>query len=270
MTSNLKTSYGNYIERNCTVSITLDKRTSRKDVKVYPLSVRFTISRKRWYHHVGGSYSEKDFSEICNVQTSRSPKFEIKRQWISILGEYSDMLARLNVGHELSLELIRNAITGNGLVSNVNFLTVWQEVIDNLKKEDRYGTAESYQCGLNSFKKILGEDNIKGFKIDKELLSEWNEGMLNGVKRGRKRIGKISDTTRGIYDKGADAGATYKNDEQQIEFFERIFVFLYSKNEYYDHRRHTKIDRPGRVRHIGTQEKHRRAERCNAYGMCFS
>lgn len=55
MTSNLKTSYGNYIERNCTVSITLDKRTSRKDVKVYPLSVRFTISRKRWYHHVGGS-----------------------------------------------------------------------------------------------------------------------------------------------------------------------------------------------------------------------
>lgn len=199
MTSNLKTSYGNYIERNCTVSITLDKRTSRKDVKVYPLSVRFTISRKRWYHHVGGSYSEKDFSEICNVQTSRSPKFEIKRQWISMLGEYSDMLARLNVGHELSLELIRNAITGNGLVSNVNFLTVWQEVIDNLKKEDRYGTAESYQCGLNSFKKILGEDNIKGFKIDKELLSEWNEGMLNGVKRGRKRIGKISDTTRGIY-----------------------------------------------------------------------
>lgn len=199
MTSNLKTSYGNYIERNCTVSITLDKRTSRKDVKVYPLSVRFTISRKRWYHHVGGSYSEKDFSEICNVQTSRSPKFEIKRQWISILGEYSDMLARLNVGHELSLELIRNAITGNGLVSNVNFLTAWQEVIDNLKKEDRYGTAESYQCGLNSFKKILGEDNIKGFKIDKELLSEWNEGMLNGVKRGRKRIGKISDTTRGIY-----------------------------------------------------------------------
>ena len=143
--------------------------------------------------------TEKDFSEICNVQTCRSPKFEIKRQWISMLGEYSDMLGRLNVGRELSLELIRNAITGNGLVSNVNFLTVWQEVIDNLKKEDRYGTAESYQCGLNSFKKILGEDNIKGFKTDKELLSEWNEGMLNGVKRGRKRIGKISDTSRGIY-----------------------------------------------------------------------
>ena len=129
---------------------------------------------------MGGSYSEKDFSEICNVQTSRSPKFEIKRQWISILGEYGDILGRLNVGHELSLELIRNAITGNGLVSNVNFLTVWQEVIDNLKKEDRYGTAESYQCGLNSFKKILGEDNIKGFKIDKELNKqfEYNRRLL--------------------------------------------------------------------------------------------
>ena len=66
---------------------------------------------------------------------------------------------------------------------------------------------------------LVQEDSWRGFKIDKELLSEWNEGMLNGVKRGRKRIGKISDTTRGIYDKGADAGATYKNDEQQIDFF---------------------------------------------------
>ncbi len=64
MTSNLKTSYGNHIERNCTVSITLDKRTSRKDVKVHPLSICFTINHKRWYHHVGGSYSEKNFSEI--------------------------------------------------------------------------------------------------------------------------------------------------------------------------------------------------------------
>lgn len=37
---------------------------------------------------------------------------------------YGDMLARLDVGHELSLELIKNAITGNGFEDNVNFLTV--------------------------------------------------------------------------------------------------------------------------------------------------
>lgn len=33
-------------------------------------------------------------------------------------------LPRLDVGHELSLELIKNAITGNRFEDNVNFLTV--------------------------------------------------------------------------------------------------------------------------------------------------
>ena len=44
MTSNLKTSYGNHIERNCTVSITLDKRTSRKDVKVTQREISQALS----------------------------------------------------------------------------------------------------------------------------------------------------------------------------------------------------------------------------------
>lgn len=29
--------------------------------------------------HIGGNYSEKDFSEICNVSKSKSPKYEEKK-----------------------------------------------------------------------------------------------------------------------------------------------------------------------------------------------
>lgn len=53
------------------------------------------------------------------------------------------------------------------------------------------------------------------------------------------------------YDKGTDADVVYKNNEQQIFPLERIFVFLYSEQNYYDHRRHTETDRQGRDYYAG-------------------
>ena len=51
-------------ERTCSVSMVLDTRTNKKNVIEYPLSIRFTINRKFFYYPVGGSYSEKRFSDI--------------------------------------------------------------------------------------------------------------------------------------------------------------------------------------------------------------
>lgn len=54
-------------ERNCTASLVLDRRTQRRNAMEFPLSLRFTIDRKFFYHTVGGSYTEKQFSDICNA-----------------------------------------------------------------------------------------------------------------------------------------------------------------------------------------------------------
>ena len=53
-------------ERGCTVSLALDIRTNRRKSSEYPLSVRFTLERKAFYYPVGGSYTAKEFSDICN------------------------------------------------------------------------------------------------------------------------------------------------------------------------------------------------------------
>lgn len=54
-------------ERGCTVSLALDIRTNRRKSSEYPLSVRFTLERKAFYYPVGGSYTAKEFSDICNA-----------------------------------------------------------------------------------------------------------------------------------------------------------------------------------------------------------
>jgi integrase len=192
------TSFGNRIERNCTVSITLDKRTNRKDVTLFPLAIRFTINRQRYYYHVGGNYSEEDFSAICNIKRSKSDKFEEKKKWQGYLDKASEILSGLGKGHNLTLDMIKVAITGEGPDNEMSFVSVWEDVIRKLKTTGRYSTGESYECALKSFKKILG-DSVTGFNIDKTVLERWNVGMQNGIMKNGQLIGQLADSTRGIY-----------------------------------------------------------------------
>ena len=84
-----------------------------------------------------------------------------------------------------------------------SFVSVWEQVIHELRTDDggmRFTTAESYECSLKSFRKILGTDVVKGFCISAAEIQKWKEGMHNGVKdENGAIIGKISDTTAGIY-----------------------------------------------------------------------
>ena len=70
-------------ERTCTASMVLDMRTNRKNVSEFPLAVRFTIGRKLFYYKVGGSYTEKKFSDICNASKSASDNYRIQKEWRS-------------------------------------------------------------------------------------------------------------------------------------------------------------------------------------------
>lgn len=159
MAQKITTSFGGFAERNCTAAICLDIRSNRKDVTKYPLCIRIIIDRKSYYHKLGGNYSKADFSEIANTQKSRSEKYEEKKAWREAIDFYADMLKDLSKGRELTLELIRAAITGKSDNDEVSFLGIWQEIIDAADADNRFTTAESYGCALKSFKKIMGEDS---------------------------------------------------------------------------------------------------------------
>lgn len=200
MAKKLTTSFGTFLERNCTVAITLDKRTTKKDTNRFPLSVRYNIDQKRYYYHVGGIYTEVEFSEICNVQQSKSPKYETKKEWLGYLNDAQTLLSSINKGHELSLDAIKLAMTGISVNTDESFVGYWEKFVDTMKAGDQYTTGESYECALKSFKRVLGENAIVGFCITKEHIEKWDNGMKEGVRKGDKVISKpIADATRGIY-----------------------------------------------------------------------
>ncbi len=196
-------------ERNCTVSMVLDSRTNRKGATEFPLALRFTVDRKFFYYLVSGTYTEKKFSEICNAMRSTSENFKTQQEWRKTYGEkYKTFLQQLNPTGNLTYDMVRTAVlSGNTKQESVDesksFIGVWEELICELKTKDegkRFTTGESYECALKSFKKILGENSIKGFAISGAELQRWKEGMLNGVPGPKGKIfGKIAETTAGIY-----------------------------------------------------------------------
>lgn len=199
MAQKLTTSFGGFVERNCTACLCLDIRSNRKDVTKYPFCIRFIIDRRSFYYKLGGNYSKADFSEIANTQKSRSEKYEEKKAWKEHIDFYTDMLKDLNKGQELTLDIIRAAVTGKSEDDAVSFLGIWQEIIDSANADNRFTTAESYTCALKSFKKILGKNTIKGLQITIDDLRRWDNGMHYGIMVDGKLIGKIADATRGIY-----------------------------------------------------------------------
>ena len=203
MAKKLTTSLTGFKERQCTMAIVLDIRSNRKDVTEYPVKARFTIDRRSYYYPVGGSYSKQDFSEICNVQKSKSPKYEEKKRLLEIVDKYKEMLVNLNPGHELTLDAVRMVVEGKvASHSQESFIGIWEEIIHNLRTENngaRYTTAEPYETALKSFKKFLWNENIQGFGVTIEHIKKWESGMINGgIGKNGEQLRAISDTTRGI------------------------------------------------------------------------
>lgn len=58
------------------------------------------------------------------------------------------------------------ALSEKEITKSQSFISIWEQVIKGFKTDDggaRFTTAESYECALKSFKKILGTNAIKEF-----------------------------------------------------------------------------------------------------------
>lgn len=186
----------------CSISLSLDKSNINrrsKTQKKFQLLVCFTMNYKRYRHRLDLWETEKDFNNVCNVTTGKNALMAKKKEWEAILEGYRTRLAKVAEKQQLTLPLIRTILSGVNVSGEAgkSFIGVWESVIASRRKEGRAGTAENYDCALRSFRKVVGE--VDGFSINKSVIAQWNDGMKNGVFANDKLVGKVSDTTRGIY-----------------------------------------------------------------------
>ncbi len=185
---------------NCSLTLVLDKRTN-KATDVYPLAICFQISAKRYYYKLKDMdyQSEKYFNDVCSVKGAKSLLMPVRTEWQNVLEGYREKVEKLSQRQPLTLELIRTYLSGEAMEEHheTSFIGVWEGIIAKMKAEDRVGTAENYQWALNSFRKYAGD--VRGFKVDKNVINKWNDAMQNGVYIDGVLTGKIADATRGMY-----------------------------------------------------------------------
>ena len=165
--------------------------------------MRYTIDRKSWYNFVAGEFTEEDFAKVCNLSAKavRSELYDKKLEFDAIFEAQVELIERL--GNSLTLDKIKAAITGVDTSKDASFFSVWQDRINFFRTNnngEQYTTAESYECAMKSFRKILWDRPITGFKVGKEDIEYWSNGMQNGVlNENGELIGQIREATRGLY-----------------------------------------------------------------------
>lgn len=124
---------------------------------------------------------------------------QVYKEWEKKLDGYRDKVVKLNKTQSLTIDAIRTYLTGEQQYGEVSmsFVGMWENIINRMKIEGRVGTAENYQWALNSFNRIVGK--VAGFKVDKNVIAKWDDGMKNGVKIDGVLTGKIADAPRGMY-----------------------------------------------------------------------
>jgi integrase len=170
-----------------TTAIVQDTRVKRTD-GTYAIKLRITYNREQKYYPVNVHLSPEDWQRT----QSEKPRNEFKEHKLYF-----------NKIEQRAIEIIKelSPFSFEGFEKKFDqrtdrakdVLTYLDAYIKQLEKEERSGTADSYQCAYNSFTKYIKTKNRKKLSfgdITPEWLAEYEKWMLDAEK---------SMTTIGIY-----------------------------------------------------------------------
>lgn len=122
---------------NCSLLYSLDRRYKNKKGE-YPVVITFTINYKRYYHRTGNFMTEKDFSEVCNVSSSKNVLMKKKKEWEAILEGYRARLVKVAEKQQLTLPLIRTILSGIDASGEAgkSFISIWEGIIEKNARKD--------------------------------------------------------------------------------------------------------------------------------------
>jgi len=166
-----------------TLLLLLDTRSKKKDDK-FPLKLRIIFNRKVKYYATGYDMTEDEWKALASGEKLKKDQKEVKETVIGFQGKAQTIIRNMRIFSFASFEKhffeVRNT---NGSLENL-----YEDYIAELKKEERIGTASSYQCSLNSLKEFKPKLNLEDITVD--FLKQYEKWMLKE---------ENSLTTVGIY-----------------------------------------------------------------------
>ncbi|MFT7072629.1 MAG: integrase [Patiriisocius sp.] len=184
-------------------TIVLDKRKVNATGE-YPIKLRVTYERKSRLYSINLSAAETDFDKLFSSKLRDQRLKDIKFECDEILHKAKEIEKELT---DFSFEQFKNLFspTYAGTADNTKIETLFKEYIEELKKEGRVSTYQSYESTLNSllsFKKCLSWDDITV-----QFLNKYEKWMLAQAK-SITTVGIYARTLRAIYNLAIERGYT--------------------------------------------------------------
>jgi integrase/recombinase XerD len=161
----------NFSLAGVTVSVYFDTRYQKDDL-LYSVKYRTTYMRKRVYYSSGIDLTEDDWKKLPN--TKKRELIETRELIQAGLDKVKGHIKEMVKGEGFSF---------NGLTKRLSrgrkdsILTAFDRKIEELTKAGQIGTASSYQCAINSIKKVITKD-LKFSEITLDWVKRYEAHLL--------------------------------------------------------------------------------------------
>lgn len=175
----------NYSYQDVHATIILDNRREKKN-GLYPVKSRITYKRKQKYYPIGMDLLEDNWKILFS-----SKKKELKQDREDILQRFDKVTSTIKQVYTneeyFSFELFDKYY---GIEKDSKLNDLFSNKIKELNKEGRVGTAELYNCTINSILEYTSKKNLEVSDITVDLLESYERWMIESGN---------SYTTVGIY-----------------------------------------------------------------------
>lgn len=169
---------------NTIIKVYLDKNFLKANQK-YSVKIKVTHVRARKYYPTGYDTSEHDFNKLFTAHKLSKSMVIIKNELLRQETKAKYIIEQLG---NFSFKKFEEAYLSDKPTTHSDFTSLFEQKINNLRKLERFGTADSYKTALSSLLKFRSD--IKFESIDVFFLKDYEKWMIN---RGS------SKTTVGIY-----------------------------------------------------------------------
>jgi site-specific recombinase XerD len=165
------------------VSVTLDTRKGKEgELRVVG---RVAFDRRQIYVSLGKSYTIEKFQKVITTKNNfADDRLFLEERYSDLLNAIKDIFTERSV---FSLEALKDRFSQRSSGKD-SIYDVWQGIVDDYRKDDRIGTADSYSQALSRFKKDNGE-RVMLTAINRTFLEKWVAKMRR----------ELSPTSVGIY-----------------------------------------------------------------------
>ena len=176
-----------------TTAITLDRR-ARKD-GTRSVQLRITFQREQKYYSLGLAMTKEEFKKTMAPR----PRGQHKENKLYFLDKEQHAIDILNRMHTFSFAEFKKQFLAGKRKRTCAFET-FEDVIGDLQREGRAGTADTYRYAMKSFKGYHGKGKLRFEEITPEYLREYENAMLNAG-RSKTTIGIYMRSLRTIYNR---------------------------------------------------------------------